>query len=285
MATVIEATNPRNENYKATIEEFWAAPDKWRRSVKTNDFSQTVIVNGDKTREDINGDYYPNWLRTLVSAIFEAGAPWKGIDLSKSSDNPMIGGTKLCRRFTYRAGIPPIGNNVFSTFCLENGLIESVGQPGYAAAYVDYKKFGGQQVARKVYEYLEPGTQLEASINQLSELGASDESLFAVQEPSPELQTIVVSEETLRTIAINPSNLHWPTIRDGKPSGVLSIYVCIDRNGRVRETYALNSDNPYMSDAARQQVTNWQFKPAASHGVGVQVESILTFAYETKITP
>ncbi len=282
-AKVVEATNLENDDYKAEIEEYWSAPSKWRRTVKTASFSQTLTVNGDKVREDLSGDYYPNWLRTMVNAIFDPGAPWQGVDLSKSSDNPMIGGTQVCRRFAFRAGIPPVGNNVFSTFCLERGLIASVGKPGYHAEYKSYKKFAGKQVARKIREYIEPGTELEASVEELTELDAPDESLFSVQEPNEQLETIAVSEETLRGIGVNMPPMEWPTIRGGKSSGVLSIYVCIDRKGRVRETYALNSDHPEMSDAARKQVMNWEFKPTANKGASVQIEAILTFAYETKV--
>ena len=106
-ARVVEATNLDNDSYKAEIEEYWVAPDKWRRTVKASEFSQTLIVNGDKASEQLNGNYYPNWLRTLTDAIFDPGAALQGVDMPRSSDNPMIGGTKFCRRFTFRAGIPP----------------------------------------------------------------------------------------------------------------------------------------------------------------------------------
>ncbi len=53
--------------------------------------------------------------------------------------------------------------------------------------------------------------------------------------------------------------------------------------GHVRETFPLNSDNAGLDDVARQQVQKWQFKPAVSKGVPVQVEGILTFAFNTKI--
>ena len=66
---------------------------------------------------------------------------------------------------------------------------------------------------------------------------------------------------------------------------MLSIYVCIDREGQVREIYGLNSDHPIMTDAARQQVIKWRFKPASNGGVPVQVETVLTFSYETRIAP
>jgi len=285
-AKVMEATNPDNDGFRAEIEEYWAAPDKWKRTVKTGDFSQTLIMNGEKTSEQITGDYYPNWLRTLVTAILDPAPSLEGVDMSKSSDNPMIGGDLFCRRFAFRAGIPPVGNNVFSTFCFDGGLLESVGKPGYDAAYKKYKKFMGKQVARNIRESIEPGTELEASIVELSELHNADEVLFAVPQPMAPLETIRVTEAALRGLVVGTPVIQWPTIHGGKPVGVLSIYVCVDRGGKVREIYGLNSDHPEMSDAARKQVMTWQFKPAVNQtGAHVQVESLLTFAYKTKVVP
>ena len=284
-AKVVEATNQKNDNYTAEIEEYWAAPNKWRRTVKSSDFSQTIVVNGEKVNEQLEGNYYPHWLRTIVNAIFELGAPLRGLDIFKSSDNPMIGGTEFCRRFAIRAGIPPIGNNVFSTYCFENDLLKSIGTPGYEAEYKDYKKFAGKQVARKIREYIEPGTELEATIYELSELGAPDESLFAIQQSNDRLETAIASEQTVLGLSLDAPPLQWPLIQGGKNSGVLSIYVCVDREGQVREIYGLNSDHPIMTDAAREQVMKWRFKPASNGGVSVQLETILTFAYETRIAP
>ncbi|MFZ0956140.1 MAG: hypothetical protein WAN60_07340, partial [Candidatus Sulfotelmatobacter sp.] len=59
-AKVLEITNPSNADYHAEIEEYWVAPDKWRLTVKTSSFSETLVVNGDKTSEQLTGDYYPN---------------------------------------------------------------------------------------------------------------------------------------------------------------------------------------------------------------------------------
>src|ERR1700679_934852 len=112
-ANVYESTNLDNKGYDAEIEEWWLAPNKWRRTIKSAKFSQTLIVNGDQTGEELTGDYYPNWLRTIVDGINDPGASVRGVDMSVSSDNPMSAGAVLCRRFVFRAGIPPVQNNVF----------------------------------------------------------------------------------------------------------------------------------------------------------------------------
>jgi hypothetical protein len=282
-ARVLEATNPSNNGYKAEIEEYWVAPDKWRRRVRTSDFSQTLIVNGKETSEQLTGEYYPNWLRSIVQAIFEPGAALQGVDLSRSSDNPVFGGRQVCRRFTYLAGIAPVSNKVFSSFCFEDGLLASVLTPGYHVSYKNYKNLAGKRVARTIGEYIESGTELEATIDELTELGTPDEAQFAIQQTSPPLQTIRINESTLRSLAVNAPDIVWATVRSGADKGTLSLYVCLDRSGHLREIYELNSSNSGLSDIARDQVMKWQFKPASSQGSPVQVESILTFGFQTAI--
>ena len=145
----------------------------------------------------------------------------------------------------------------------------------------DYKNFAGKRVARTITEWIESGTELQATITELSELKSPDESQFAIETANRPLQTIRTDEQTLRSLAMNSTDIVWPTVRSGAVTGTLSLYVCVDRTGRVREVYELNAAN--LGDEARDIVRKWQFKPAITQGVPVQVESILTFAFNTKI--
>lgn len=262
-AKTFESTDRDNDSHNATIEEYSIAPDKWRRIVKTADFSEVLIVNGDKTSETLTGDYYPNWLRQFVNGIFDPGAPMQGIDFAKSHEvaksarvmNGTVTSMEVCPRFTFLAGTPPVTNKIFSMYCFEDGLLKSVTTPGYEISYEDYKKFGDKKVARKLGEYIESGTELEADITELRELsGPSDESLFAINQTSVPLRTVVVSEAVVRTLLVSAQDIQWPTLTSGRNPGTLSIYIAIDREGHVRETLGLNSDNPIMTAAAREQV-------------------------------
>lgn len=285
-ARVFEVTNPDNHKYDAEIDEVWAAPNKWRRTIKSANFSQVLITRGSSVSDQITGDYYPHWLQTLINAMFKPGVPLQGVDLTKSDDNPEPAGPATCRRFGYHVGISPVQNTVFATYCFQNGLIQSVGRPDYGdygGDYSDYKRFSRKQVARKIQEWIEPGTTVEADIVGLDEVQSVDDSILAIEHPTQSLRTVFVNEQALRGAAIDSPPIQWPTIHDGKPVGTLSIYVCVDRQGHVRETYGLNSDNPYMTDAARKQLMHWNFKPLSDKGESVQAESILTFAYQTRI--
>src|SRR5262249_21729527 len=94
---------------------------------------------------------------------------------------------------------------------------------------------------------------------------------------------VFVPQAELKGYASQNLDIVWPTVRSGKTSGVLSLYVSIDTSGRVRETFPLNSDNAGLVDDARKQVEQWRFKPWNVNGTPYQVESLLTFAFSTKI--
>jgi hypothetical protein len=274
---VLESTHPANTNYQAEIEEFWVAPDKWRRVVKTPSFSEVLTVNGGNTSEQISGDYYPNWLRTIVAAILDPGAALKeGFYLS----SPVTKGELHCQDFTYTAGIAPVSNSVLSSFCFDDGLIAFVLKPGYRAVYKNYQYFSGKYVADTISETIESGTVVEATIEKLSELKLPDEAMFAEQNSNAPLQTIRADEPTLRSLEANAPDIVWPSVGSGAGKGALSLYVCLDRSGNVREIYELNSSDAGLSDVARDQVMKWQFKPASTQGVPVQVEGVLTFAFQ-----
>jgi hypothetical protein len=217
------------------------------------------------------------------NALFDPGAPLQGLDLTKSDDNPVRNTRQFCRRFAKEAGIAPVSNDVFSTYCFLDGLLDGVNIPGYVVDYKDYAPFSGKQVARRIQEYLGRDLQPEAHIIELSVLRTPDESLFAITETHALLKTVFVTEQEARAHILDAPPMVWPKIHEGQAAGLASIYVCIDRDGRVRETRMLNNDHPDVADAAREQVMRWRFRQFMAEGVPVQAETILTWAYSTEL--
>jgi hypothetical protein len=67
-ATITAGSDPSSV---ATVEMDWDAPTRWRRTIDSREFSQTLIVNGDKVFEANTGNYFPLGLRTLVTAMVD----------------------------------------------------------------------------------------------------------------------------------------------------------------------------------------------------------------------
>ncbi len=254
------------------------------------DFSQTIVVNGDRYFERTSGDYFPQWLREFLTALFEPLPMLEvlkqtKLEIAAPSDTP---GSSSCARFESKVGSAPIQSSVFSVFCFAGSspTVVSVVTPGYVVKFEDYQRFGTKQVAWRLKSEPEPGLSLQARIVDLSLLQNPDESLFALAEVTPSsgrLNVVRVTDPVASNLLTETPALQWPAVRSGKTSGVLSLYVGVDRKGQVREAWPLNSDNPAMDHSARAQVRTWKFRPAAIEGVPVQFDTILTLGFESMI--
>jgi len=275
--------------YSADVEEYWLSPEKWRRTVETAGFSQTLIANGGQVSETLKGDYYPFWLHDLVTALVD---PLPMVDQLKS----MRGQVEIpqdslksnsCMSMQLKAGTPPAQNTIPYAFCFGGkiGLLQAVLTPGYKAQFDDYLPFKKKMVARTVRAEFAPGLTLAAKITELSELANPDEKLFAIEKATPlteQMKTSQVAEDVARALALNTPVIVWPAVREGKTSGVMSLYISNDRAGHVREAWPMASGNSELNDAVRNQVLQWQYRPYVNGGPS-QMEALLTFAFTTRI--
>jgi hypothetical protein len=282
-----ETSDPNSDAYKATIEEYWVSPSKWRRIITSQDFSQTLITNGDVVSEIDMGDYYPHWLSHFVTATLEV-APAPILDAIKQVNAPVAKPSS------------PISSSVSSScvnlparvdrwvICFESshGLFQSFFTKGWFAEYKEYKKFGSRWVARSILDYPEPGTTVEARVTELSELTQPDEQMFKIEQPTPsdqQIRSIHVNEDTLMGLVIGSTTIQWPPVGAGKLKGGCGVYVSVDRMGKVREAIPEGCDNATLEGPLHNAVMMWRLKPAVADGVRVQVEALLGIPFETTL--
>ncbi len=275
--------------YAADVEEYWASPEKWRRTIKSRDFSQVLIVNGDRLSETLTGDYYPFWLHDLVTALFDPLPMAEQLKRMRAVVDIPEDSTKSnsCLNMESKTGIAPVENTVTYVFCFGGklGLLQAAVTPGYRAQFDDYQAFNGKLVARTITAEFAPGLTIAAKITELTEIANPDEAQFAIEKTTPaaeQIKSSQVGEDSARVLALSTPTIIWPAVREGKTSGVLSLYISTDRSGQVREAWPMGSDNPELSEAARRQVLRWRYKPYQNAGVS-QMEAVLTFAFSTKI--
>jgi hypothetical protein len=302
-AIIAELDSPGSD-YKAEVEMYWVTPDHWRRTIKSPTFSQTMIVDGEKVSEQNQGDYFPWWLNNFVIALFHLGpeqirslnTPVPDLEalqkeLAKKLPPGLMGmhmdTGNQCVRSQEPVGVDPVHNTVFTSVCFQNpsGLIQSILSPYFEAEFSDFRDFSGKRVARKISMTLQPGTKIEARIAELTGLEKPDQTMFAFTEPTApqnRMSRMRVSESMARAALLGSPDIAWLPINNGKTKGTLSLGISVDKDGHVRETWPLNSDNPFPQDQARKAVSQWIFKPLVVNGTPQQMETILTFAFETK---
>ena len=302
-ATIAEIDSP-DSDYKAEIEMYWVGADLWRRTIKSPEFSQTMIRNGDKVSEQNQGDYFPWWLDDFVVAIFQlAPQEIRGLNITLTEVGAMrelakqlppgmsgdlVKAPRLCTRAQQKVGIAPVQNTIFTSVCFQHPqeLLLSIASPEFEAEFSDFRNFGGKSVPRKISMTPEPGRKIQADVTELAELKNPDAAMFDVSgsaNPQDRIVRIRVGEDLVRHALLGSPEIQWRPVPDGKTSGTLSLGVSIDREGHVRETWPLNSDNPFPQDQARKEVAKWMFKPFVLNGVPQQVETVLTFAFATRL--
>jgi hypothetical protein len=285
----IANTGAPKPEYSADVEEYWVSPEKWRRTVQSAGFSQTLIVNGDKVSEKLTSDYYPFWLHDLVTALFD---PLPMVDQLKLMQGQLeipedSAKSSSCMNMQFKVGTASAQNSVPSAFCFggKGGLLQAVITPGYKAQFADYLPFKKKMVARTIKAEFAPDFVLAAKVTQLAELSSPEENLFTIDAATPateQMKTIQVTEDSARALALNTPAIVWPPVREGKTTGVMSVYVSVDRTGHVREVWPLVSNNLELNQAAREELLHWQYKPYNNVGPS-QMEAVLTFAFSTRI--
>ena len=271
-ATITERGDP---DERVEVEMSWVAPDKWKRTIRSAEFSQMLIVNGDKIFEEDSDDYLPLAIQVLTTAIVD---PRPIIAALRPGD---IARTKA------NGASDESGKVCFGKMCFKggNGLAETVAAPGRSVTFADYRPFKNKRVARQLSYQIDPGDSYQAHVTILGEL-KSDETQFAVPEPTPkekQIRCVVLAEAELRALALQPTEIIWPQVLEGNnTSGETSYYLSVDRSGQVHEILPLSVSVERADDSARRQIMKWKFKPAVKDGVAVQAEAILNFHFDTR---
>ncbi len=263
-AEIVETKNPESD-YHAFIEEYWVSPSKYRRTIESPEFSQTLVANADAVYEKNTGDYFPFWLNELVTAIVDplpmlSAVKQVNVQLSKG---PGGSGSRTCADLHARVDRWVI--------CFEgsHGLLESVFTKGYSAEFRDYRDFGDKRVARRISNDPEPGTHLEARITELTELTQPDEGMFAIPQPTPaseRIKSVRIDEEAFRKLVVGSTEIAWPPVGEGLTAGGCAVYISADKAGHIREAWPEGCDNAGLQDPLREAVMKWTLRPATSDG-------------------
>jgi len=288
--SVRETTNPQSDRH-AEVEEYWVSREKYRRTIQSPAFSQTLIVNGEAVSETDTGNYYPYWLYQVVTAVFDPVPFASYLQQVKQEIAEPSGGAndRVCGDLHFRVDRIVI--------CFEgDGRLESVFTKGYNAEYKQYQKFGAKQVARRVVTEPEYKSEIAAAITMLDPLPHSQDdlkdaagvSLFEVKTPTPALdriQIVRIDEDALRGLVIGSADIAWPTVVGGKDSGGCGAFVSADRSGNVREEFPAGCDNPSLDQPLHEALLKWKLKQPVVDDIPVQVTALMGIPFKVKVEP
>ena len=288
---ISEPENPQSP-YQGSIEEWWSSPQEWRREVAEKSGMRQVIVYsaGVKSEED-TADYFPNWLRRFVTAVFDPvpdADEWNARNaVIKQTTLPNGMHTDPCVRSTSTIGSGDHASTAYSTICFDGaGHLKFVGSPGYSMEFHDISSFNKRQIPHNFIDNPESGTRLVGAVNRLEDLSKSKRTdLFQRLARTDNLfQTAKINSNQLETLCAPFDQLLWPRVRSGNLRGHVALYLATDRRGRVHEAWPLAGDNGEIQDFARTEAVKWALQPVTdTAGQPLQMEGAISLPFETAV--
>jgi hypothetical protein len=275
-ALITERGDPTS---RTEVEFFWMAPDKWRRTIRSEtEFSQTLVMNGSSIFEWDSGDYFPLWSQTLAAAMVDPSsvlnAYWPGdVLLGRASGG---GDAHGMMRF-------PVDSMTYGRGLFSSG--RTAGSVGRRVDLTNYQDFHDKSIARHLFYAVDPGDNYQAEVTELSDLKKPPRWLFAIPTATPwkdHIRSLILPETELRSRANQPLEIVWPQVLDGRLSGLTGYYISVDRSGQVREVLPLSVSVERGDDSARRQMMQWKFQPFLQDGVPLQTEGVLNFRFDTR---
>lgn len=270
--------------YNAEAEEYWVSPTKWRRTIRSKGFSQTLIVNGDQRFEQNTGDYFPPDVERLIVSLVDP-IPVNVLQaFEKLSMEIQEPDGKPGQCFADQYFDDQHGERVRAAVALDSrtGLLNYLWFPGWSVGvFADYRSFHYKLVAWKTKD-----NPVNAEVEDLKDLEHPDESLFAIKDgtpPSEQIRTVLVSGTEYKKQLSNAAELKWPAVSGPPDSGTVKVKIVTDRNGRVREARSYVASNSELKDWTVERVKEWTFKPYLVDGAAVQVETTLDIDFKTEL--
>jgi hypothetical protein len=278
---------------RTEIEIWWAAPDKWRREVKSGEFSQIAVQNGARYFESsAPDDYLPFWLHELIQAATEPIRPADFAGVSADEDHPGCGNWET----VHGSGAEQFSS--YNSVCFSQaGTVSQIFAEPLGFQFADYKSFGSKWFPRVIAVSSGDGSEVTAKVAALEPLKrafhnlshAEISRLFDVPKATnydARLRFVSVPGSALQPAdsPVRPP-LVWPSSFVFPIRGIIAVTAQIDREGKLREFPRAISKNQAINQGALDQIKDWQFKPYLVDGAPVEVVTTLEIPFHLKYEP
>jgi hypothetical protein len=277
----------RESGRTGEVEIWWASPTRWKRELRSPQFHQIEIVDATNHWEQDEGDFFPQWLQQTAVELTKPVPPLDYVlgQVSTAEVRRLMGQTNI--GWTNASGTLDAPNILRSSVALQNssGLLLYADGLGWGGEFKDYKDFHGRTTARTVSLGTPEVTAKVTTLEDLESVSAVFFDTTAAGGNQQPWRTDLIDEPSLRKNLLPMEPLSWPPLQDGPLEGNVTTEIVVDREGKVRDTGTIVSENPGVNEAGRDAVEKLRFKPFVADGMPVQVMSQLTIPFKTVRPP
>jgi hypothetical protein len=284
----------KDSGRSGSVEIWWMSPTHWRREVRSPEFHQLEVVDGDHDWQKNDGDYFPEWLRQVAIELIRPVPALDDVlehvksaevrDLSKFNPSGQLNVDWVTNTGTAEA------RNISRSYVSINpnsGQLLYAGGLGWGCELdwgkgsKDYENFHGRTIPRRIKV---GSPEVTATLVQLSDLQDIPAGFFDATAPGGDshiLRTILIDETTLRKNLVPTDAAPWPSLKDGPLQGNVTSTIVVDREGKVRDVGSIVSENSAINQAGRERILAMRFQPFLQDSFPIQVVSQITVPFKT----
>jgi TonB family protein len=262
------------------IEEWWAAPDVYRRVITSPSYSATVPGDDTQTKTSRRTKYLVNLLLDqLVDPIPHYG-DFK--DLNVTEEKRKFGMVELTCYSVLRAGLPsrePQTQN-HPEFCIDEGgtdLRIRFDSGNFVAVRNRMARFRGIQLGLdNVLSY--SGTEaISGHVETLEsyDLAKYPQAMTKAHEAAQPVPDIILAGKVIR----KEQPVYPETAKLRHLTGTVILSAIISKEGRISSVEAIASPDVSLSDSAVAAVKNWTYTPYLLDGEPTEVDTTITVNY------
>lgn len=269
LRATVRATGTSGRSSEGSYELLWSSPTRWREEVRFPDFTQVRVGDEGKFWQKRNLEYLPPPIWDLLDTLDMRSRLQlrEGEKVRKCKDRKRKNVHLRCVQLTGKDR----GSRELC-FAQDRGNLvrEDYGAGGYE--YEDYLSLEKNTFPR-VIRTSGGLTRIELRVEELTHLGAVDESIFI---PPPDAQPWGWCPEPKRPRRLTP---HAPMDPVDHPRSEVVAYATIDVDGKLTNIKVLGSTSQAFE---RTMLEIWQkvrYKPQMCNGAPVATETALWEAY------
>ena len=267
-----------------TLEEWWGAPDHWRRRIVSPSYNQDLYRVGDQSFAAAPARL-PHYVSVLAQQIVSPIPSFPAdLALTMEKQTKTFGPAQFdCILVQPAKRLGPLAFGLTPTYCLEqqHPTLRFLSESGSQEIIRNrLGLFQDKSVALdlKIEEAGRPA--LHATIDQLQSRTLADADLAPPANLPPVTMLPRVSSGVIAGRKIGGPQPQYPA--DAKRrhvTGAVLLSAVIDKDGHVLSTEVISSPDPSLSSAAMNAVNQWVYQPYLLNGQPTEVETTITVSF------
>jgi TonB family protein len=281
-----------------TWEEFWTAPNRFKRTYAGTAFKVTEFGTANGPRQ--SGDKsWPSWLltqlRTAIVNPLPSEASLQEMDLETKdtkADRQDKGSADLVC-FNLKPKPTALSNRLFpdAVYCFDakDPFLRTRGlyNDGVDTTANNPVVFHNRLVASNIFVGRGGKLVLAAHLESIEDLARTDDSFFKplAEATLPEAGKVDISPEAAQGFLIKQTPpLYPPIAKAARVQGTVILQVLIGKDGRVLEL-GVESGPPMLQQAALDAVQQWIYKPYVLNADAVEVMTTVQVVFTLDLGP